>query len=259
MASTLPLAGLRIVVTRPHDQAEPLRQGIEKLGGVCIPFPLLAITSLLDDAPLRAVVARLHEFHLGIFISPNAVRYGMEAILKAGGLPATLKVATIGSSSAKALHHYGITEVISPPLHFNSEALLALPELQNMAHKRVLIFRGNGGREWLGDTLKLRGAMVEDITCYQRSRAAQNEAGLIAAMPDAISLHSSEAVRILWQILSTSSRQQLISIPLFVAHERIAVEAHNMGWKNINISATGTDAGLLAELLTWATHTLGRK
>ena len=132
MANPLPLAGLSIVVTRPREQSALLVNGIENLGGICIQFPLLEITPLSDDSPLRALLARLHEFQLAIFISPNAVRYGMAAIRSAGGLPGTLQIATIGLSSAKALHDYGVEKVIAPQQRFDSEALLELPELQQV-------------------------------------------------------------------------------------------------------------------------------
>lgn len=256
MASNLPLAGLRIVVTRPREQASKLCQYIEKLGGDCIAFPLLEITPLLDDAPLRASLACLPQFQLAIFISPNAVRYGMEAIIKAGGLPASLQVATIGSSSANALAEYGVKNVISPPLRFDSEALLALPEMQDVAHLRTVIFRGNGGRELLGDTLKLRGATVEYVTCYLRSKTSLDAPALFATHPDIITVSSSEALHHLWQMTSPAEKEKLATIPLFVSQERIAAKAHSLGLKKI-ITAPATDAGLLSALGTWAVHTRG--
>ena len=124
---------------------------------------------LADDAPLRALIARLPQFQLAIFISPNAVQHGMQAIQRAGGLPAALQVATVGFGSASALHDYGV-KVIAPQLRFDSEALLALPEMQQVRDKRVAIFRGDKGRELLGDTLASRGATVEYVTCYHRSK-----------------------------------------------------------------------------------------
>jgi len=145
MINDLPLAGLNIAVTRPRAQAAELVRGIEKLGGACIQFPLLEITPLADDQILRQFVARLHEFQLAIFISPNAVRYGMEVIHLAGGLPASLQIATVGLSSAQALHDYGVKKVIAPQQKFDSEALLELAEMHNVRGMRVAIFRGDKG------------------------------------------------------------------------------------------------------------------
>jgi uroporphyrinogen-III synthase len=258
MTKLLPLAGLNIVVTRPREQAAQLLPGIEKLGGNCIQFPLLEITPLADDRPLRAMLARLSEFHLAIFISPNAVRYGMEAILNAGGLPAALQIATVGLSSAKALHDYGVTKVIAPQQQFDSESLLELPELRELRGKNVVIFRADKGRELLADTLKLRGANVEYVSCYQRGKPQHDVTALLAARPDALTVSSSEALHNLWEMLDATARARLTLIPLFVSHDRIAAEAKKLGWQHI-FTASGADAGLLSGLATWAAHTRGKK
>ncbi len=257
MAENLPLARLRIAVTRPREQAAQLAHIIEELGATCIQFPLLEIAPLADTEGLHAVAARLHEFQLAIFISPNAVRYGMEAILSSGGLPASLQIATVGLSSARALHDFGVNKVISPQLKFDSESLLALAELQNVRGLRVAIFRGDSGRELLGDTLKVRGANVEYVTCYHRVNPQHDANNLLAAKPDALCVSSSEALNNLWSLLEPASKQQLSVITLFVSHERIAAAAHKLGWKKIVIVAGGDD-GLLSGLFTWAAHRKGK-
>lgn len=253
MTESLPLAGLNIVVTRPREQSAELAQNIEKLGGSCVIFPLLEISPLLDEQPLHDLIERLHEFHLAVFISPNAVRFGMAAIQKAGGLPATLQVATVGAGSAKALHDYGVSGVITPQQRFDSESLLALDALQNVSGKRVAIFRGDSGRELLGDTLKQRGATVEYVTCYHRSKPQHDVTALFATRPDVLSVSSSEALNNLWDMLSPPLRELATNMPLFVSHERIAAAAHRLGWHNI-IAAAGGDEGLLSGLLAWAAH-----
>src|SRR3990167_7545431 len=124
-------------------------------------------------------------------------------------LPPALKIATVGQGSAKALHELGIAEVIAPAEHFDSEGLLALPELQNVAGWRVLILRGDGGRELLGDTLRARGATVEYAACYRRSKPQQDIAALIDAVPDALTVTSSEALDHLWQMLGDTRRDSV--------------------------------------------------
>jgi uroporphyrinogen-III synthase len=249
--ANLPLAGLKIVVTRPREQAVQLSQDIIKLGGIPIQFPLLEITPLKDDQPLRELVARLHEFQLVIFISPNAVRYGMEAIQQTHGLPENIQIAAIGLSSAQALRGYGISNVLVPQLRFDSEALLELAELQEMHGKSVVIFRGDKGRELLGDTLKKRGAKVQYASCYHRSKPQHNCADLLAAKPDALTVSSSEAMQSLTEIFSPADINRLKTLPLFVTHERIAAAAHKLGWRNI-ICNNGGDTGLLSALSHWA-------
>jgi uroporphyrinogen-III synthase len=263
MIPTLPLAGLKIVVTRPRDQAAQLARRIEQAGGVPLLFPLLEIAAIQDCKALHEQISRLDQFDLAIFISPNAVRYGVEAIraagttLSPGPSPASgrgeLKVATVGQGSAKALREHGITDIIAPTERFDSEGLLALPDLQNVAGWRVMIFRGDGGRELLGDTLKARGAAVEYANCYQRSKPQQDAQTWLDAKPDAITVTSSEALGYLWQMLGENARKGLRNTPLFVPHARIAELAIQQGWQQVQLTASGDD-GLLSALLAWASE-----
>ncbi|MBK8568928.1 MAG: uroporphyrinogen-III synthase [Nitrosomonadales bacterium] len=245
---------------------------------------------------MYALIARLHEFNLAIFVSPNAVRYGMEAIITASNavsssqlsspsffpladgsdisnkaeghanvstkqynaLPATLKIATVGQGSVRALRDYGVTHVIAPQDRFDSEALLALPELKQTAGWRVVIFRGNGGRKLLGDTLNARGAEVEYATCYQRAKPHQDTSMLIAANPDAITVTSSEALGYLWDMLDSTAKKQLAAVPLFVPHARIAETAHNLGWSEVVLTGEGDD-GLISSLIAWANKNASNK
>lgn len=251
MTTRLPLAGLNIVVTRPREQAALLAQGIIKLGGSCTRFPLLEVTPLTDDRALRDLISRLHEFQLAIFISPNAVRYGMEAINHSGGLPESVQVATVGQGSAKALFAYGIKKALSPQQGFDSEALLEMPELHAVRNRKIVIFRGETGRELLGDTLKSRGAIIEYAACYHRHKSPHNAAALLGARPDVLTVSSSEALSNLAEMLSATDRAQLNALPLFVSHERIAAAAHQMGWQDVITTAAG-DAALLSSLVAWA-------
>ena len=246
------LSGLKILVTRPRDQASGLTQAITEAGGIPLLFPLLDIAPVADAQALRQQIARLARCDLAIFISPNAVKYGMAAILDgSGGMPASLKVATVGAGSAKALHAAGVAEVIVPTERFDSEGLLATPELQNITGWQVMILRGDGGRELLGDTLKMRGAIVEYVTCYRRSKPQQPVSELLLASPDAITVTSSEALGYLWQMLDEQARGELLDTPLFVPHPRIAQLARSQGWRDVHLTGAG-DEGLLLALKDWA-------
>jgi uroporphyrinogen-III synthase len=253
MTRSLPLADLNIVITRPREQAVGLVQRIAQLGGKPLLFPLLEITAVHDDQALHEQVSRLKQTDLAIFISPNAVRYGMAAIRAEGELPASVKFATVGQGSAKALHSQGITHVIAPTERFDSEGLLALAELQSMAGNKVMIFRGDGGRELLGDTLRARGATVEYVTCYLRSKPAFDAGALLDSAPDVITVTSSEALTYLWEMFDAQGRSGLAAMPLFVPHERIANAARQQGWQQVVITESGDD-GLLSGLIAWA-HT----
>jgi len=242
------------LVTRPRDQAAALAQGIERAGGVAVLFPLLDITPVADAQILREQIARLTDFDLAIFISPNAVQYGMTAIAAAHGV-LSRQVATIGLSSAQALRKMGVATVIAPSERYDSEGLLALPELARMENKRVIIFRGDGGRELLGDTLKARGATVEYATCYQRGKVRTDPGVLSRERPDVITVTSSEALVHLRELLDDPA--SLLTTPLFVPHSRIAELAARQGWTDVVLTAAG-DEGLLASLRAWR-NTRGAK
>ncbi len=251
MVSSLPLAGLNIVITRPREQAAELARRIEQFGGKPLLFPLLEIKAVHDDQLLREQISRLKQTDLAIFISPNAVRYGMAAIRAAGDIPASMQIAAVGQSSAKALNELGVARVIAPAERFDSEGLLALAELQDVAGKHVMILRGDGGRELLGDTLRARGAQVEYVTCYIRSKPEMNAGEMLAGATSAISVTSSEALSHLWGMLEEPDRTRLTDLPLFVPHERIATAARQQGWQHVTITESGDD-GLLSGLIAWA-------
>ncbi len=242
-----PLQGLHIAVTRPRAQALPLAQRIAQLGGTPLFYPLLEITPVDAPGPVQALARNLATYDLLIFISPNAVQYGMALL---GTLPQSARVAAVGQSSARALRDLGIAHVIAPHERFDSEALLAMAELQRVAGWRIAILRGNGGRELLGDTLKARGATVEYITCYQRSKGEFDAQALLAAPLDALTVTSSEALDHLWQMFAPQDRERLLALPLFVPHERIAGLARQLGWRQVVVTAAGDD-GLLAALVAW--------
>jgi len=249
MADT-PLKGLNIVVTRPREQALGLTHSITELGGNAILFPLLEIAPAANTSELNALKQHLSTYDLLIFISPNAVKYGMAALAT---VPNAVRVATVGQSSAQALRDLGISQVIAPTERFDSEALLALPALQNVVGWKVAILRGNGGRELLGATLKARGALVDYVTCYERSKPELDADSVLEASPQAINVTSSEALGNLWQGLTQANQARFASLPLFVPHARIAELAQQQGWKNILLTEAGDD-GLLAALVAWGKH-----
>jgi len=154
------------------------------------------------------------------------------------------------------LRELGIVNVIAPTERFDSEGLLDLPELRDVAGWKVLILRGDGGRELLGDTLKARGAAVEYAACYRRSKPQQDTAALLDAAPDALTVTSSEALDYLWQMLGDTQRDRACAVPLFVPHQRIAALAQRQGWRQVRLTDAGDD-GLLSALIAWNSE--GRK
>jgi len=245
------LDGRHIVVTRPAGQADSLAGMIEARGGRALVFPVLEIRDVDDVRPLLDVIGRLDAFDLAVFISPNAVNKAMNLILAHRTWPRALRAATIGRESEKQLRRYGVAHTIAPQGRSDSEALLAMPELEPMAGKRIVIFRGDGGRELLGDTLVARGAVIEYAECYRRARPVADVAPLLTAWArgelDAVTVTSSEGLANLFDMVGKLGQQWLRRTPLFAPHERIAANARALGLEKVVLTAAG-DTGLVAGL-----------
>ena len=238
------LAGRGIAVTRPRELAPELARLIENAGGKAILFPALQI----EDLPLPQALRRLDAFDLAIFISPTAVRRA----LKAGSR--WPRVAAVGSGTRRELEKRGISAVIAPQTGADSEALLALQELSQMAGKRVLIVRGEGGRELLGDSLKSRGAHVEYAECYRRVRPDADPAPLLAAWADgalhAVTVFSSDSLENLFAILGGPGETPLRNTPLFVPHARVAEHAARLGVREAIVAGAG-DGEMVERLVAY--------
>ncbi len=247
----LPLSGRRVVVTRPSGQAGHLAGLIRAAGGEPLLFPVLEIRDAEDLRPLFALIERLDAFDFAVFVSANAVQKALDLVHARRAWPAGLRVATVGRASARALARYGFGAVIVPRSGFDSEALLDLPELKDIAGKRVVIFRGDGGRELLGDTLATRGATVEYAECYRRCRPEADAAQLLALCSqhglDALTVSSSEGLANLSEMLGAAGRRCLEQTPLFAPHERIATVARSLGVQTVVLTEAG-DEGMIKGL-----------
>ena len=253
--TTKHLSGITIAITRPVDQAKKLSALITEAGGTPVLYPLIEITALADYSQFEAVIQDIYDYDWAIFISSNAVQNGMPRLVKVG-IPSKLQFAAIGPVTASELQSFGVNQVLTPSSHiqdsdkskvrFDSESLLALPEMQAMQGKKVMLFRGIGGRDVLAETLKSRGATVTFAECYQRINP-QTNCDLLASLYNENKLHgivitSSEAMRHLLDLAGNA--EWLKNITLFVNHARIAELPLQMGLKVFVADAPGDDAML---------------
>lgn len=252
------LAGLGVLVTRPQAQAETLAALIEAAGGRALRFPVIEILPPRDSAPLALAVARLHEFDIAIFISPNAVNTALNAILARRAWPPQLAVGCVGKGSAKALRQFGLEPQFVPSGRFDGEALAAVPGLAAIAGKKVVIFRGDGGREVLGNLLQARGAAVEYIECYRRARPQADTTTLLRQWArgevDVVTVTSGQGLRNLFDLLGKLGQQWLVKTPTVVVSERMATLCRELGFKQAPIVAPANDVGIVAALKTWHTQ-----
>ena len=243
----------RILVTRPAGQAKHLCGLIEAAGHECIHLPAIEIIEPADSYRLEALTDTLEDYDLAVFVSVNAVRMGVEFILNHRDWPADTRIATVGASSAAALLPYGLSVDLQPEHQYNSEALLALDELQDMSGRCVVIFRGNGGREVLRDTLLARGADVDYVEVYQRKCPAVEEQRIQALLQpgylDCITITSNAALQNLFAMAGSKGQPLLLQIPLVVMGARQAALAQQLGFVHAPlIAANASDEAIVAAI-----------
>lgn len=246
-ASSNLLAGRKIVVTRPQAQALALSAGIRAAGGIPVWFPTIEIAPLASYRELDRALAGLREFDLAVFVSANAVACAWARL--AAPWPAGLAAAATGPGTAASLNARGVAVVIAPAAQFDSEGLLAELRQREFRPRRVLILKGEGGREWLSDQLRLQGARVDSVACYRRVRAGADPA-VIERLAQARELSgvvvaSSEGGEHLMALLGAPALQWLQDVPIFVPHQRIAQAMRGHGLRRV-VQTAGGDAGLMA-------------
>ena len=248
------LKGVRVLVTRPANQADALAHLIEAEGGEAIRLPTIEIAPPTDPAALDAVLKRWADFHLTIFISPNAVRAAMPR-LRAFGLPPTAPCAAVGQGTQQVLRTEGFENVLAPSTGFDSESLLELLPAASVAGKNILIVRGAGGRELLSETLSARGARIGHAECYRRLPPHQPDGASLARLQrgeiDIISITSVEGLQNLYALVAPADRARLLATPVLVVGERQAKAGQALGFTSVQIAARASDAAILDALRTW--------
>ena len=268
-----------VIITRPLAQARPLAARVAALGRPVELLPLLDIEALPDQGPLQAALALLCAapaagaapyYALAAFVSPNAID---AAFAHLDAWPAGVTLAVLGEGSRAALAAHGITpdqaDIVSPSdsAHSDSEHLLQTLDLAALRGRRVLLIRGESGRELMADGLRAAGALVDVVAAYRRSVPALTPAlaatlrRLLAQQNDWI-ITSSEALRGLLGLLeemdraapdpaaSAAQQSNVVNMQqqhLIVPHARIAETANKLGFSRLTLTGSG-DERLLAAL-----------
>lgn len=265
-----PLAGHSFVITRPAEQAGRISQMIEAAGGQCIHFPLLQISPLQDyrkfDALLQDIAGEgmtqqgSSQIDGLIFVSANAVEQAFARLNTLGlSLNPQLPCYVVGPSTRAALQAQGMRNIAMPTNSFDSEGLLALPELQAVQHQHLLIVRGEGGRDLIASTLQQRGAHIHIAECYRRQALQHNTELLDRSWQQhafsAVLLTSSEAMRYFLQL--ARGKAWLSACKIIVNHVRLTQQSQALeiqglveqGTLNFVVAAATDDEAMFACLL----------
>ena len=268
-----------IIVTRPAGQARQLielltaslkndelvKQGKQNLPTI-LSLPLLTIIPKENDISGSQVdsladhiTTVLKDVDLAIFVSPNAIECTMRLLGRSWQdlSKKIIPIGVMGGSSELALHHHGVgleetpTRILIPENneHWDSEGLWKKLQSLNAdwSEHKVVIFKGEGGRDWLADTLKAAGAMVETISVYTRmpldiDNPAWEAIHEIDFSQSLWLLTSSEAVRYLGEVMQNKFKQTLLDASAICPHQKIGEAAKAIGFGKVFICEPGDEA-----------------
>ena len=243
------LAGMRVLVTRPEQRAATFADMLQTAGAEAVPFPVIAISEPLSTRSRETVLDNIASYQLAIFISPTAVEKTFEHI---DTLPDTLKLVALGKSTARALKALDYTLSFEADTQ-DSESLLAQPQMQaeQVAQQKIVIFRGEGGRNLLADTLRERGAQVVYADIYRRALPVTEhlQTAQLSNL-QAVCVTSNQSLQHL--MLLCDDLALLKTLPLFVPGQRCADLAQALGFDAVHMASSATDDDMLGALLEWA-------
>jgi uncharacterized protein HemX/uroporphyrinogen-III synthase len=227
MSDPIRLDGLRVLVTRPAEQAEPLCRLLERHGARPVRLPMQAIEPTRQAAAAAAQLQQQRDALAWIFTSVNAVRHARS--LDAGVWPPCIAV---GPATAAALAQAGIADVRTPAREHDSEGVLALDVLQDLAGRRIVVITGEGGRDVIEQGLAGRGAQVSRVEVYRRVALPHPPETLATAVAgaDAAVVTNGEALRLLVARIDDDARLRLLGLQLVVPSRRVVEQALDLGF-----------------------------
>lgn len=234
-----------ILVTRPEPQADGLCAALEAVGFTAFRLPAIAIAPNPEPVAIDA-----QDYDLVIYVSRNAVTQGMPRLQN---LQPGLRHAAVGKGTAAELAKAGISEVLIPETSWDSEGLLAKPELAQMTGKRVLILRGDGGRGLLAQTLRKRGAEVDFIEVYRRVPSGIDPSKILKrwAEIDVVLATSNALFDQLLQLLGPEASTYLKDKSLLLVSKRGLAYAQRLGYARLIEAEGASDTELIAALNQW--------
>jgi uroporphyrinogen-III synthase len=231
------MTGGGLLVVRPLEQGLMLARMIRERGGLAWVFPTIEIRPIPVDAQWAASILTGADWL--VFVSVNAVECGWPLVQRSlGVLP---RLAAVGPTTAGKLAELSGGTVLFPREGADSEALMALPEMRSITGQSVVIVRGKGGREWLRQTLEMRGASVRYLECYERLAPLPDYASLDQAIASeaAVSVMSAESLRNLWQLAGPERQAALQKLHFLVPHPRVAEAARQLGIVSTHVTGAG--------------------
>ena len=256
------MTGWRLLLTRPAAENDALAAALHERGMHSASLPLMDVEALAETPQQRALALDLQAYAAVIVVSKPAARFGLELLGRhLPQLPAHLQWFSVGAGTAQVLQAQGL-HVSYPEQGDDSEALLALPQVQQLFDgppPRVLILRGEGGRELIAQTLRERGASVDYLELYRRVLPTHPAGTLLRVLHmerlNAVLVSSAQGLEHLRQ-LAVADWPQIAELPLLVPSPRVAELARAAGVRQIIDCRGASAAAVLAALETHPAPTL---
>lgn len=228
-----------VLVTRPEGQQQGMMALLEKAGWHALHVPALRIEPLAISDADRRLLMDLDQYHAVFFVSTNAVSLGVEAMDDYWPQwPLGVHWLAVGEATAAAMEAAGLPAE-HPDVGNDSESVLALDCLQDLREKKVLVLRGEGGRELFGRRLRDRGARVDYISLYRRlcDAAADWPRQAVAA----VLVTSVES----WHCLQKKAAASLSEALVVAGSERIADAVRADGHAHVAAAVSPRDEDML--------------
>lgn len=261
---TRPLAGKRILVTRPHAQAPELAERLDALGAESIEAPAIRIVPPDDMQPLDDACAAAASFAWIVFTSANAVDAFLQRLDGPGGGDGKLagvRICAIGPATAARLARHGLSVDLAPADHRGEGVGAALRAALDLRGTRILLPRADIARPLLPDALRAAGAAVTEVTAY-RTVAATAWPGadvrelLDRRRIDAVTFTSASAVRAVAQSLGAARAVELLRPTVVAAIGPVTARAaEQLGVETTVMPSTYTTQALAQALADYFTGT----
>ena len=233
-----------IILTRPMGYNREFMQRITEAGYHGVERPLLTIEEVVPDRISKARVVNLDHYDVVVFVSRNAVRYGMPHLAgRWPQWPERLKWCSVGEQTADELHHYDLNAIY--PVNEGAQGLLSTMDWEDV--EKVFIVRGKGGLAALQDGLEALAITVDYLEVYERlgnPHVALHQE-VIDLQLDVVVLTSGEGID---PLCASIAADVLSEMTIVVPSERIKEMLVAKGLRNILVSGSTSDEAMLTTL-----------
>jgi len=253
----LPLENKSVLVTRPEGQASGLVAALSAIGGKVIRAPMIDIRPI-DGIDPSFICQAVEKSELVVFLSVNAVQYGLINVPALIQFLREKRIFAIGSSTARSLGRLDLKSICYPENDNTSEGLLGLTEMSAglIRSKGVVVFRGVGGRRKLDMVLERRGASVINIECYRRIKSSLSLREVFnfhdTVLPDLVISTSASIIDSFVEKIKVEDLPALYDVPMVVVSRRLEKAAKRAGFSGEIISAdNSTNEAILNAIKNW--------